>query len=160
MSESEVPAAKRELLNALEEIAETVRCVDASGGPEAAATLERRLPFEGDQVERVRALVAQGLEEGWAAPRSGGPKVQFGRLAKDMHGFAVDCVVMEDGAGLGHTHTRGEFNMCFPWSGEPKFDGMDPGWVVFAPGTHHVPTVTGGKMVFIYFTPGGEVVWD
>ena len=29
-----------------------------------------------------------------------------------------------------------------------------------APGTHHVPTVEGGTMLFVYFTPGGDVTWD
>jgi hypothetical protein len=100
------------------------------------------------------------MEHGWLCPRSAGPRVRFGRLAKDLGGYAVDAVWMDDGAGMGHTHTRGEINLCLPWSGEPRFDGRAPGWVVFPPGSHHIPTVTGGAMLFVYFTPGGEVVWD
>lgn len=127
--------------------------------PEAAATLERALPFRGPAVERVRALCTQGIAEGWLTPKAGGPKVRFGRLSKDLGGFAVDVVWME-GQGLGHTHTRGEINLCLDWAGTPRFHEHPPGWVVFAPGSHHVPTVTGGEMLFVYFTPGGAVVWD
>ena len=85
--------------------------------------------------------------------------MSFGRLAKDMGGYAVDCVLME-GKALGHTHPRGEINISYDWEGEPRFDGFEPGWVVYPPGSHHVPTVTGGKMLFVYFLPGGEVTWD
>ena len=30
---------------------------------------------------------------------------------------------------------------------------------IFAPDTAHVPTVTGGRMLIVYFLPGGEVEW-
>lgn len=126
---------------------------------DAAATLEKEIPLRGPQVARVRELCRQGLAEGWLMPKSGGPKVKFGRLAKDLGGYAVDVVLME-GQGLGHTHTQGEINLCLDWSGKPRFHEHPPGWVVFAPGSHHVPTVTGGEMLFVYFTPGGAVVWD
>jgi hypothetical protein len=135
-----------------------VRATDPAQ-PDAAAALERRLPFRGPEVARVRDLCKQGLAEGWLAPKSGGPKVKFGRLAKDLGGYAVDVVLME-GQGLGHTHTKGEINLCLDWSGTPRFHEHPPGWVVFAPGSHHVPTVTGGEMLFVYFTPEGAVVWD
>lgn len=148
------------LIQKLEALLPHIDAVDPAEGMEAAHALEVLLPFDGPQVGEIRALVEQGLDAGWLAPRAAGERVKFGRLAKDLGGYAVDAVWMKDGQGLGHTHTRGEINMCFPWEGTPKFDGIDPGWVVFAPGSHHVPTVTGGTMMFLYFTPGGEVVWD
>jgi hypothetical protein len=136
----------------------TLQALDAKQ-PDAAARLEAEIPFAGPSVARVRDLCKKGMEEGWLLPKEGGPKVKFGRLAKDLGGFAVDVVWME-GKGLGHTHTKGEINLCLDWAGLPRFHEHLPGWVVFAPGSHHVPTVTGGEMLFVYFTPGGAVVWD
>ena len=68
--------------------------------------------------------------------------------------------MLMEGPAAGHTHTNGEINLGFRWSGDPKFDGRPTGWVVFPPGSHHVPTVTGGEMLLLYFVPGGKVVWD
>ena len=158
MSDETTPQA--ELAERLQHLVAAVDAIDAAAPDAAVAHLEATHPFEGEGVNAIRALCDRGLEEGWLCPREGGPTVKFGRIAKDMGGYAVDAVRMEEGHAIGHTHTRGEINMCFPLEGEPKFDGLDPGWVVFPPGSHHVPTVTGGTMLFIYFTPGGEVVWD
>lgn len=148
------------LESALRGLLPEIDAVGAAGGMAAAATLNQRLPFTGPVVQGIRALCSQGVEAGWLLPREAGPRVRFGRLAKDLGGYAVDCVWMKDGAGMGHTHPQGEINMCFAWEGTPRFDGHPPGWVVFPPGSHHVPTVTGGTMLFVYFTPGGAVVWD
>ncbi len=156
----ETPAELNELMARLEALLPSIDAVDAEAAEAAAAQLTARHPFDGDEVKAIFGLCKQGLDAGWLAPHDAGPNVKFGRLAKDMGGYAVDAVVMASDAGRGHTHTRGEINMCFPLEGGPLFDGREPGWVVFAPGSHHVPTVTGGTMLFIYFTPGGEVVWD
>ena len=157
---SETPGGLTTLREHLVALLPIIDSVDAADGMQAAATLEEQLPFDGETVSAIRALCQQGLDDGWLTPRAAGSKVRFGRLDKDLGGYAVDAVLMESAAGMGHTHTRGEINMCFPWEGEPRFDGLAPGWVVFPPGSHHVPTVTGGTMLFLYFTPGGEVVWD
>ena len=144
-------------------LAALVPAVDAAAAQQATAgmaALNEQYPFEGPEVTKILGLCRQGLSEGWLTPRAAGSSIQFGRLAKDMGGYAIDAVVMDNAKGLGHTHTRGEFNMCFALEGEPRFDGHPPGWVVFGNESHHVPTVTGGKMLFLYFTPGGEVVWD
>ncbi|MDA1195640.1 MAG: DUF4863 family protein [Planctomycetota bacterium] len=149
-----------ELLARLEALLPSLDAVDPANEAEATARLNKRHPFDGEEVGAIRDLCQRGLAEGWLAPHDAGPTVKFGRLAKDLGGYAVDAVTMANDAGRGHTHTRGELNMCFPLAGEPLFDGLPPGWVVFAPGSHHVPTVTGGTMLFLYFTPGGAVVWD
>ena len=154
------PAAQVALEEALAALVPSVDAAAAKEPTEAQAGLNAELPFEGEQVSAIFDLCKQGLDEGWLTPRAAGDKVQFGRLDKDMGGYAVDAVVMDNAAGMGHTHTRGEFNMCFALEGEPRFDGHPPGWVVFGHESHHIPTVTGGKMLFIYFTPGGEVRWD
>ena len=134
--------------------------LDASQPDECTAALNEQYPFDSDTVEGVRAICEEGLEKGWLVPKDAGPGVKFGRLSKDLGGYAVDIVLMEEGQGRGHTHPQGEFNMCFPMAGEPRFDDRPPGWVVYGAGSHHVPTVTGGTMLFVYFTPGGDVVWD
>jgi len=157
---TETHADLLELAKRLEALLPSIDAVDAPAPEDAIAQLSARHPFEGEEVGAIRELCTRGLDEGWLAPHDAGPDVKFGRIAKDMGGYAVDAVTMANGCGRGHTHTRGEFNMCFPLSGSPLFDGHAPGWVVFAPGSHHVPTVTGGTMLFLYFTPGGEVVWD
>ena len=68
------------------------------GKPDAAQTLEQQIPFKGPAVARVRDLCRRGLAEGWLAPKSGGPKVKFGRLAKDM---GVKAVTPLDGITKG-----------------------------------------------------------
>ena len=65
---------------------------------------------------------------------------------------AVEAVLARDASLVRSCERRFE--------GEPTFDGHEPGWVVFPPGSHHIPTVEGGTMLFLYFMPGGAVVWD
>ena len=156
----QMPTPQEELAQRLRALLPTIDGIDPGDGEVAAEMLDTALPFDGPEVVRIRELCTAGMAEGWLLPRAAGPKVKFGRIAKDMGGYAVDAVLMDDGAGLGHTHTKGEINMCFEWDGEPRFDGHEPGWVVFPPGSHHVPTVEGGSMLFIYFTPDGAVEWD
>ena len=154
-----LPADRTELEGLLQGLTPTIDAVDLAAD-DAAQRLEEAHPFQGPTLLRIRELCEAGVADGWLVPREGGPRVRFGRLAKDMGGYAVDCVLME-GAALGHTHTRGEINIGFAWEGDdPRFDGHAQGWVVFPPGSHHVPTVTDGKMLFVYFMPGGEVEWD
>jgi hypothetical protein len=106
----------------------------------------------------VRAYHATGA----ATPREQGG-VRFGRLAKagpDTHGFSIDIVEMHGAAVGAHTHPAGELDLCFALDGAPRFDGREPGWVVYPPGSRHTPTVTGGRMLIVYFLPGGEIRFD
>ena len=41
-----------------------------------------------------------------------------------------------------------------------RFDGNAPGWVVYGRGSAHVPTVTGGEMLILYFLPGGAIEFE
>ena len=150
--------ARQELEDILSEIVPTLDQLDLTTD-EAQEALEAAHPFQSPGMRRIRELCKKGVEEGWLVPREAGPKVRFGRLVKDLDGYAVDCVLME-GDAIGHTHPRGEINIAFAWEGDPRFDGHPEGWVVYPPGSHHVPTVTGGRMLFVYFLPGGEVEWD
>jgi len=70
----------------------------------------------------------------------------------------VDLVWMT-GPGINHRHPKGEINLCFAVEGAARFDGQPEGWVVFPPGSQHVPTVTGGRMLIVYFLPSGAVEW-
>jgi hypothetical protein len=130
----------------------------AEPGPGCAAELDRAFPLEGPLLQEVRALVEAGLRDGWLCPKEAGG-VRFGRPLKPgeaAHGLSLDAVRM-DGAGPGHVHPRGEFDLCFALEGAPRFDGHPPGWVVYPPGSWHVPTVQGGAMAILYFLPGGEI---
>jgi hypothetical protein len=160
MAEAPPSPARTELEELLENLIPAVRSVDVRDAAKASAALNQVHPLASKAMRRVRELCAVGVREGWLVPKPAGPNCSFGRLAKDMDGYAVDCVLMS-GKALGHTHTNGEINICFAWEGDdPRFDGHPAGWVVFPPGSHHVPTVTNGTMLFVYFLPGGAVVWD
>ncbi len=124
-----------------------------------AATLNAALPLDGEACNAVRAAAEAGVEAGWLCNREAGG-IQFSRPVKPGEasaGFSVDAVVMENVVGPKHTHTNGEINLCFAQSGDPKFDGNPAGWVVFPPGSTHRPRVEGGRMLILYFLPGGAV---
>lgn len=123
----------------------------------AKASLDAEHPVDSAPIQAIRAAMATGVEEGWLVPREKGA-VKFGRLAKEQNGFSLD-VVLSGGDGPRHKHPKGEINLMFSWSGEPVFDGCDPGWAVFGPDSVHLPGVTGGQMLILYFLPDGAVEW-
>ena len=91
----------------------------------------------------------------------GDDALKYSRLSKpeaNPQQLSVDVVWMA-GKGPRHRHTNGEVNLCFAVDGDPRFDGQPEGWVVFEPGSAHVPTVTGGRMLIAYFLPGGAMEW-
>jgi len=123
----------------------------------AAAALEARYPLASAELETIAGLFAEGVAEGWLCDRKGSEHVSYSRVHKSTSGeLSVDAVRMT-GPGPGHTHPRGEFDLCIPVLGEPTFDGHAPGWVVYPPGSWHVPTVAGGTMNILYFLPDGAI---
>lgn len=107
-------------------------------------------------------LLREAHAEGWATPREGGG-VRFGRLCKaseTTHGFSIDIVDMAGAASGPHTHPRGEFDLCLVLDGAPRFDGRVGPWVVYPPGSRHVPTVVGGRMLIAYFLPAGAIQFE
>lgn len=132
---------------------------------ELEATLEREYPHASPPVQAIGELLARGVREGWLADR-GSPEARFGRVAKpgpSTHGLSIDVVSMI-GAGVEHSHPRGEVTLGFvadPQKTEQSchFEARPPGWVVLGPGSRHVPTVTGARMNLIYFLPGGAMEW-
>ena len=150
---------KTELLAALMPLCDAVADIDLNAA-DAGAQLETRIAKDSDVIQRVEALSRQGLEAGWLCPREN-QGAAFGRVAKpteSTHNLSIDAVYMS-GAGAAHTHPNGEVSVCFPTEGEPTFEGHADGWVVKAPGSSHVPTVTGGKMLILYFLPEGAMEW-
>lgn len=126
----------------------------------ARAALEAAYPFDGPDARALRAALVAAVDDGTICDRGKDP-VRYSRLAKPgatPHDLSVDFVWMS-GPGIHHRHPRGEVNLCFAVEGAARFDGHPQGWVVFAPGTRHVPTVTDGRMLIVYFLPGGEVEW-
>ncbi|MBL9037283.1 MAG: DUF4863 family protein [Archangium sp.] len=123
------------------------------------AALNAQFPLSHPVMAALRRLVREGVEARTLAERDNGG-VRFGRVAKALEGgFSLDVVHMR-GPGLGHTHPRGEFDLCFAVDGDPRFDGRPEGWVTYPPNSWHVPTVTGGAMDILYFLPGGEIRFE
>ncbi len=128
-------------------------------GTEDPAALERALARL--DAEQLVAATLMAAAEGWLTPKEAGG-VRFGRLSKaceELGGNSLDAVDMDGPASGPHTHPRGEVELCIPVSGQPRFDGRDSRWVVYPPGSRHVPTVTGGRMLILYFLPGGLITW-
>jgi hypothetical protein len=64
---------------------------------------------------------------------------------------------MEDIAGPHHSHPNGEIDMIMPVAAAAKFDGHGSGWLVYAPGSAHRPTVDEGKSLVLYLLPQGSI---
>jgi len=129
--------------------------------PEAArAALTAAFPHDGPAGRALREALVAAVQAGVICER-GKPAIRYSRLARpgeSGHDLSVDFVWMT-GPGIDHVHPRGEVNLCYAVEGNPRFDGHGEGWVVFAPGSRHVPTVTDGRMLIVYFLPGGAVEW-
>lgn len=147
------------VIGALRPILERLKTLDLSSPATARDTLAHEFPEDHPALKHLRNLGEIGLREGWLCDR-GEPGSRFSRVAKPekAHGFSIDAVLLS-ASGPWHRHTHGEVNYCIALEGAPKFVGNEPGWAVFAPGTEHVPTVSGGTMLIFYFLPGGAVEW-
>jgi Domain of unknown function (DUF4863) len=100
-----------------------------------------------------------GAAEGWLCNREGAG-IRYGRIFKpalDLHGFSVDVVDMQNLAGPHHSHPNGEIDLLMPLEGDALFDGHPAGWVVYAPGTAHRPTVSNGRALVLYLLPNGAI---
>jgi Domain of unknown function (DUF4863) len=147
--------SREDFAEALRPLAQAITELDAQDTKAARATLEREWPLDSEAVQALREAALRGREEGWLLPKENGA-VKFGRVAKDLEGMTVDAVEMST-PGPQHRHPQGEFDLCFALSGEPRFDGQPEGWVVYPPDSVHVPTVSEGEMLILYFLPGGAI---
>lgn len=149
-----------DLLPLLAPLSEAIAALDLTRPEEARANLEAT--FDAHRMAELTEALRASHAAGTLTPRQAAPGVRFGRAAKPAQlpgGCSVDVVDIE-GAGAGHTHPRGEVSWCVPLSGDPTFEGVRSGWAVLGAGSHHVPTVRGGRMLIAYWIPGGEVAWD
>jgi hypothetical protein len=145
------------LIEALQPLTAAIAALKASDPAAAPRALEAQFPLTAPAMQALRALVRDGVEAKWLCDREAAG-VRYSRVVKapSPEALSIDAVHME-GAGAGHTHVHGEFDLCFAVSGAPKFDARPEGWVVYAPNTWHVPTVEGGLMDILYFLPGGGI---
>ncbi len=147
------------IVRALEPVLARMADLDLSQPAAARAVLEAEFSLTGELGVALRGLAERGLAEGWLCGREAGGS-KFSRVAKPeaAKGFSIDAVLLS-GDGPWHKHTRGEVNACLNWGGAPRFCGHAPGWAVFAPGSEHVPGVSGGTMLIFYLLPGGAMEW-
>ena len=145
---------KEQFVDLLRPLAEALRGVDVEAA-DAAAQAERAAPFTGERVGAIRSAAIANIDSEWLMPKAAGG-IRFGRVAKDLCGFSVDCVQM-DRPGPRHRHPNGEIDLCFATKGAARFDGNAEGWVVYGRDSEHVPTVTDGEMLILYFLPGGAI---
>jgi hypothetical protein len=127
--------------------------------PEAAkASLDSSFPTDGPFIAAVASLMRRGVEGGALCNRGEGA-VRFSRVFKageDSCHLSGDAVLM-NGPGPLHRHPLGEVDLCLCEEGNPTFDGQPSGWVVYAPDSKHVPTVSGGTMLILYLLPQGSI---
>lgn len=141
-------------------IAITVGALDLSDPEAARVALTERFPLS--SLHMVREIVLSANTAGILTPKKATDTLTFGRVAKpqpELGDCSIDAVDMR-GAGAPHLHPNGEVSLCFAVDGDPRFVGYPEGFVVVAPGSRHVPEVTGGRMVIVYFLPGGAMVWE
>ncbi len=143
------------LVNALDAVTAQLASVDLGDVEAASRRIAAEYPLDGSDVTELRALAVEGMNEGWLLPKENGD-IRFGRVAKDLHGFTVDAVLMH-GPGPRHRHPNGEIDLCFALDGDPTFDGRPEGWTLYGADSTHVPTVAGGTMLILYFLPGGAI---
>ena len=144
------------LIELLRPVLDRLQTVDAAQPAQAEAALSSL------DTDGIGAALRDASAEGWLTPKAGGG-VKFGRLAKatpETHGFTIDAVDMDGPAAGPHVHPRGEFDLCFAVEGDARFDGRGDRWIVYGPGSRHTPTVSGGRMLILYFLPGGEIIFE
>ncbi len=101
----------------------------------------------------------KGVAEGWLCEREAGG-IRYGRIfkpAEDLHGFSVDVVDMDNVVGPHHSHPNGEIDLVLPLDSTALFDNHPAGWVVYAAGSAHKPTVSNGRALVLYLLPDGRI---
>jgi hypothetical protein len=123
--------------------------------------LEQEFPAQGELFRQIEQACHAGIAAGWMCGQ-GDAKRRFGRIFEPdeaTHGFSVDVVDITDLAGNHHRHPTGEIDMIMPVAPAAQFDGHGAGWLVYAPGTGHRPTVSAGRALILYLLPEGKIEW-
>ena len=150
------PAEFRELVAQVTRVAQG-RPVDAALQRE----LELNFPPDCALFQSLTAACHAGIAAGWMC-REGDAKRRFGRIFEAdeaTHGFSVDVVDITDLVGNHHRHPTGEIDLIMPVTPQAQFDGKGAGWLVYAPGSGHRPTVTAGRALILYLLPEGKIEW-
>lgn len=112
-----------------------------------------------DTYSQLKQTCLQGVAEGWLCEHEAGG-IRYGRVFKpteELHGFSVDVVDMNNLVGPHHSHPAGEIDLVMPIEGDALFDDHAAGWVVYAAGSAHYPTVSNGRALVLYLLPGGSI---
>ena len=123
------------------------------------AWLNLELGPDSDEFRGLRESCRQGVAEGWLCQREAGG-IRYGRVFRpddELQGFSVDVVDMNDCVGPHHRHPQGEIDLVMPLEDGALFDDQPAGWVVYAAGTAHHPTVSNGRALVLYLLPGGSI---
>lgn len=150
--------ARMSLLDTFRPLIDAAKGLDLSTPDVARDQLSHRFDPRSRAASALNTRLVELLETGRIAERGELP-VKFGRVSKALPEsdlFSIDVVHM-NGPGPHHAHPEGEVNYCLALEGEPRFDGHPPGWVVMPPGSAHVPTVSGGRMLIVYLLPNGKI---
>ncbi|MBC8370233.1 MAG: DUF4863 family protein [Planctomycetes bacterium] len=140
----------------IKDLLDFVATLDLSDATSAKQKLDEAFPFDSEQVQQWGALMRAKVADGSMCD-NGKPPMQYSRIFKNSdatNNLSCDAVLM-NGAGPNHIHPQGEVDLCFAVDGEPRFDGNQPGWTVYAAGSQHIPTVKGGTMLILYLLPDG-----
>ena len=144
-------------------LAQTV--TTAAGGAALDEALQRKLnqafPPGGEVFRKLETACREGIAAGWMCTQGGG-KRKFGRIfepAADLAGFSVDVVDIDDLVGNYHRHPSGEIDLIMPQTEGATFDARAAGWLVYAPGSGHRPTVKRGRVLVLYLLPQGRIEW-
>ena len=137
----------------------TARIAGRALDAELGTWLNREFGPASPASARLRLACETGVAEGWLCHREGGG-IRYGRIFKpapDLHAFSVDVVDMHNIAGPHHSHPHGEIDLIMPLDSTALFDGHPAGWLVYAPGTAHRPTVSNGHALVLYLLPEGRI---
>ncbi len=124
-----------------------------------AAYLNEHYGADSDWFDTVKSACEQAVGDGWMCDREAGG-IRYGRVTKPRTSagkFSVDVVSMADCKGPYHVHPEGEIDLVMPLEGDARFDGQGAGWTVYAPGSAHYPTVSGGAALVLYLLPEGRI---
>jgi len=123
------------------------------------AELQRRFAPDGALFGAIEAACHAAIADGWMCAQGEGNR-RFGRVieaGEATGGFSVDVVDLTDLAGPHHRHPNGEICMVMPQTPGALFDGRPAGWCVYAAGTAHRATVSGGRALVLYLLPDGAI---
>jgi hypothetical protein len=123
--------------------------------------LELNYPPSSELFRQINDACHAGIAAGWMC-REGDVKRRYGRIfeaGETTHGFSVDVVDITDLVGNHHRHPTGEIDMIMPVTPQARFDDKGAGWLVYAAGSGHRPTVSSGRALILYLLPEGRIEW-